>query len=36
MSNPRPWRELIAPHNAIRKGNFQEAEVAAGLSSVHA
>lgn len=32
----RPWREIAEPHEDVRSGNFQQAEFAADLASVHA
>ena len=32
--NPKPWREVITPHEDILHGNFREAEFAADLSKV--
>ena len=35
MTTLRPWREIAAPHEDVRKGTFQQAEFAADLSRVH-
>jgi hypothetical protein len=31
----KPWREVIAPHTDVAKGNFLEAEFVADLHAVH-
>ncbi|MDR1620764.1 MAG: DUF499 domain-containing protein [Synergistaceae bacterium] len=32
----KPWREVVAPHEDVLRGTFQQAEFAADLSRVHA
>lgn len=35
MSQLRPWREVIVPHEDVLKGTFLQSEFAADISSVH-
>lgn len=35
MSQIRPWREVVVPHEDVLKGTFQQSEFAADISSVH-